>query len=106
VLTEESTQARQMLRRLLRGRWVFLPHLEQRTCEFVGEGDLSKVFRGLINVPKALAFPNGIDYRHSGRIGAPQGCVNPRGPRRTAGTKMPAECVCSRCCCCCCCCCC
>jgi hypothetical protein len=61
VLGEESTQACQMLRSLLRTRLMFTPDLERHTCEFVGEGDLSAFFRGLITVPKALASPTGMD---------------------------------------------
>jgi hypothetical protein len=61
VLVEESTQARQMLRTLLRGRLVFTPDLEQHACDFVGEGDRSEVFRGLVTLPKALASPTGFD---------------------------------------------
>jgi hypothetical protein len=64
ILGEESTQARPMLRSLLRGRLVFNPDLERNACEFVGVGDLSVVFRGLINLPKALASPTG-----SSRVG-------------------------------------
>ena len=61
ILGEESTQARQMLRSLLRGRLAFNPDLEQNACEFVGEGDLSVIFRGLIDLPKALASPTGFE---------------------------------------------
>ena len=61
VLTEETTQARQMLRSLLRGRLVFTPDLERNACEFVGEGDLSAVFSGLVDLPKALASPTGFE---------------------------------------------
>ncbi len=59
VLVEEPTQARQMLKALLHGRLVFTPDLEQNACDFVGEGDPSAVFRGMVTVPKALASPAG-----------------------------------------------
>ena len=61
VLAEETKQARQMLRMLLRGRLVFTPDLEWHACEFVGEGDLSEVFRGLVPLPTALASPTGCE---------------------------------------------
>src|SRR5262249_23332559 len=57
VLSEESAQARQMPRTLLRGRIVFTPDIEHQACDYVGEGDLSAVFRGLIAVPKMFASP-------------------------------------------------
>jgi hypothetical protein len=50
-----------MLRTLLKGRLVFTPDLEQHACEYVGQGDLSEVFRGLVSVPKALASPAGFE---------------------------------------------
>jgi hypothetical protein len=60
VLAEESTQARQMLRSLLRGRLVFTPDLEGDACDFVGEGNPSEIFKGLVTVPTALASPTGV----------------------------------------------
>jgi hypothetical protein len=55
ILGEGSTQARQMLRTLLKDHLVFTPDLDKRACDFAGEGDLSEVFRGLVTVPKVLA---------------------------------------------------
>jgi hypothetical protein len=58
VLGEESPQARQMLRFLLRGRLVFTPRQDREGVRFAGEGDLGGLFAGL-NDSQALAFPTG-----------------------------------------------
>ena len=58
MLVEESTQARQMLRSLLRGRLVFTPRDDRRAVRFTGDGDLGGVFSGLID-SQALASPTG-----------------------------------------------
>jgi hypothetical protein len=49
MLLSESGQARQMLRRLLRGRLMFTPQVEAEAVRFTGEGDLSGVFKGLLD---------------------------------------------------------
>ena len=60
MLLEESGQARQMLRRLLRGRLVFTPEPETQSVRVTGEGDVSGVFEGLFN-SQALASPPGFE---------------------------------------------
>ncbi len=57
LLAEEPTQARQMLRSLLDGRIAFTPNLEARKCVFEGRGNMDELFRGLIELPQALASP-------------------------------------------------
>jgi hypothetical protein len=59
ILTEESTQARQMLRTLLDGRLVFTPRPEINGVEFTGHGDYGRLFAGLIG-SQALASPTGM----------------------------------------------
>lgn len=59
VLVEEPSQARQMLRALLEGRIVFTPKPEARSCVFEGRGNMDELFRGLLELPKALASPRG-----------------------------------------------
>jgi site-specific DNA recombinase len=64
MLSEDTPQARQMLRALLTGRLVFTPQPD--AVEFVGEGDLGSLFAGLIDLssadlPKALASPTGFE---------------------------------------------
>jgi site-specific DNA recombinase len=61
VLFEETSQSRQMLRKLLRKRLVFTPDLEQDACEFFGEGDVSAVVSGMVRVPEAMASPTGFE---------------------------------------------
>ena len=58
VLTQENSQARQMLRMLLEGRIVFTPRPELPAVDFAGRGDYGRLFAGLI-VPMALASPAG-----------------------------------------------
>ena len=58
VLSEESSQARRMLRLLLQGRLVFTPRDERRAVHFSGVGDLGQIFSGLID-SQALASPRG-----------------------------------------------
>jgi site-specific DNA recombinase len=65
VLSDESSQSRQMLRLLLRGRLVFTPRDERRAVRFSGEGDLGQVFSGLID-SQALASPTGAHLRKVG----------------------------------------
>jgi hypothetical protein len=57
VLAEETTQARQMLRKLLTGRLVFTARPETQEVEFAGRGDLGQLFAGVL--PKLLASPTG-----------------------------------------------
>ena len=61
VLAEEPTQAREMLRTLLEGRIVFTPNLEARSCVIEGRGNMDELFRGLIELPMALASPTGFE---------------------------------------------
>jgi hypothetical protein len=49
-----------MLKTLLHGRLVFTPDRDENACDFVGEGDMAALVRGLISVPKALASPTGF----------------------------------------------
>jgi len=58
LLSEETPQARQMLRTLLAGRIVFTPRPELPAVDFAGRGDYSGLFAGLIN-SEALASPGG-----------------------------------------------
>jgi hypothetical protein len=43
-----------MLRTLLTRRLVFTPQINRNACDLVGEGDLSAIFEGLIDLPKAI----------------------------------------------------
>jgi hypothetical protein len=54
-----------MLLTLLRGRLVFTPDFAENACDFMVEGDLSAVFKGLVAVPKALASPAGTALSYS-----------------------------------------
>jgi site-specific DNA recombinase len=92
VLGEESPQARQMLRLLLRGRLVFTPRLDREGVRFAGEGDLGGLFSGLIN-SQALASPSGIGRLWKARN--PQGCeagVVMRGRGQFECSAVPAAC--------------
>ena len=40
---------------------VFTPDLDAHACEYVGEGDLSELIRGLVSLLKALASPTGTE---------------------------------------------
>jgi hypothetical protein len=61
MLGDDTAGARQMLRTLLPGRLVFTP--QEGAVEFVGEGDLGRLFTGLVDLstgelPKALGSPS------------------------------------------------
>ena len=77
VLVEESPQARQMLRSLLRGRLVFTPHDNRRAVRFTGDGDLGGVFSGLID-SQALASPTGPNLSKGGAGSVVRSRVVPR----------------------------
>jgi hypothetical protein len=57
ILSEETGQARQMLRTLLEGRLVFTPRPE--AVEVAGQGNYGRLFAGLIP-SQALASPTGV----------------------------------------------
>jgi site-specific DNA recombinase len=61
ILTDQTEQARQMLRTLLEGRLVFTPRPEIDAVEFRGTGNFSRFFAGLIGSPQALASPTGFE---------------------------------------------
>jgi hypothetical protein len=61
LLTEETSQARQMLRTLMKTRIVVTPNLEEHSAVFEARGNFDELFAGLINVPKALASPTGFE---------------------------------------------
>lgn len=61
ILSEESTQARQMLRSLLRGRLVFIPPEQPRGVRFSGQADLGGLLTGLLD-SQALASPTAIAH--------------------------------------------
>jgi DNA invertase Pin-like site-specific DNA recombinase len=60
LLSEETPQARQMLRTLLnsKGRLVFTPGEDQASCRFSARGDMADLFAGLLD-SQALASPAG-----------------------------------------------
>jgi site-specific DNA recombinase len=60
VLTEETGQARQMLRALLEGRIVFTPRPELPAVDFAGRGNYGRLFAGLV-ASRALASPAGFE---------------------------------------------
>jgi hypothetical protein len=51
LLTEETSQARQMLRTLMKTRIVVTPNLEDHSAVFEARGNYDELFSGLINVP-------------------------------------------------------
>ena len=61
ILSEETGQARQMLRTLLEGRLVFTPRPEAQAVEFVGQGDFGRLFAGLAPLLQAVASPRRQD---------------------------------------------
>jgi len=61
ILSEETGQARQMLRTLLEGRLVFTPRPEAQAVEFVGQGDFGRLFAGLAPLLQAVASPTGFE---------------------------------------------
>ena len=73
VLTEETGQARQMLRALLEGRIVFTPRPELPAVDFAGRGNYGRLFAGLI-ASRALASP-----------GRTRTLVDTRNPRKGEG---------------------
>src|SRR5262245_24267958 len=87
VLVEESTQARQLLKNVLRGRLVFTPDFEEDACDFEGQGDPSVVFRGLVSALKVLASPTGTGSRYQEGSSLVTGVASPAG----FGTCYPTD---------------
>ena len=62
VLHRQTTQARQILQKLLVGRFAFTPgeDLEGRFYEFAGQGALDKLLAGIIR-PSSVVTPAGFE---------------------------------------------
>jgi len=69
VLHRQTTQARQILQKLLVGRFAFTPgeDLEGRFYEFAGQGALDKLLTGIIR-PSSVVTPAGFHDRWGFRI--------------------------------------
>jgi hypothetical protein len=61
VLSEETTEARQMLRTLMKTRMVFTPNVEEEKVTFEARGHYGELFAGLIHLPSSIgvASPTG-----------------------------------------------
>ena len=76
ILLGETSQARGLLRKLLREPLTFTPILEARRVAFEGRIALDRMLEGLVDLPTSVASPRGTDTGlHRSNPWDREGCV-------------------------------
>jgi DNA invertase Pin-like site-specific DNA recombinase len=91
LISRHTTQARQILRKMMRGRTIqFEPTTENGEVgyRFRGEASVSELLAGLVNLPLTVASPTGFEPFLSSRLFGHSQRKIPNGTRRTTYIQL------------------